>query len=397
MRAIGESAGKGEEPLRMFRAFVEQPGVPLVDVSLQCRGGNAAIDTQVARFKPVGSKAGDVRWTTPVCFALARDGKPASQCTELANGEGHVPVAGGECPQWLMANPDGRSHYVPRYDASLSKRLRDHAQSLPAGGAVAIMVDAAILSQSGAMPIADALAWADAGLGHPSPIVREYAVELVQKQRDEWLTPELARAKHEIVEKKIVPMATALGWAERAGESDDTRVLRTVLLPFAAEREEGAALRPEARRLALAWTADRDAVSATMTKQVLETAARFADAPTYDKLEARTLSAQDLRERSYLLSALGKVRDAALRERAFSLSTAPTLPPRDALDFLENAMDDHANRRATLDFVRAHYDPLEKKLPQHTMPFLITRAGGLCTRDDRDVFAATFGDRAPRY
>ena len=94
MRAIGESAGRGEEPLRMFRAFVEQPGVPLVDVALQCRGANAAVDTSVARFRPVGSTAGEIRWTTPVCFGLARDGKPATQCTELKNGAGHVPLAG---------------------------------------------------------------------------------------------------------------------------------------------------------------------------------------------------------------------------------------------------------------------------------------------------------------
>ena len=397
MRAIGESAGRGEEPLRMFRAFVEQPGVPLVDVALQCRGASAAVDTSVARFRPVGSTAQEIRWTTPVCFELARDGKPATQCTELKNGAGHVPLAGAGCPDWLLANPDGRSHYVPRYDAELAAKLRERMQSLPAGGAVALMIDAAFLSESGLMPIGDAFAWAGAGLDHSSPIVRQYAVELVEKERDAWLTPALVRAKHDLVEKKVVPMAVALGWAERSGDSDDTKVLRVALLPFAAEREEGAALRGEARRLALAWTADRNAVAANMVKPVLETAARFADAATYEKLEARLAAAQDLRERAHLLSALAKVRDPALRSSALQLSAADAMRPRDALTFLDDAMEDPANRRATLDFVRANYDPLEKKLPEHTMAFLITRAGGLCTREDRDAFVATFKDRAPKY
>jgi alanyl aminopeptidase len=174
-------------------------------------------------------------------------------------------------------------------------------------------------------------------------------------------------------------------------------VLRVALLPFAAEREEGAALRADARRLALAWAADRNAVAANMVKPVLETAARFADAPTYDKLEARLAAAQDLRERTYLLSALARVRDPALRSRALQLSTGEAMRPRDALTFLDDAMEDMANRRAALDFVHAHYEPLEKKLPHHTMAFLISRAGALCTREDRDEFVATFKDRAPRY
>ena len=397
MRAIGESAGKGEEPLRMFRAFVEQPGVPLVDVSLQCRGSSATVDTSVARFRPVGSTAGEVRWTTPACFQLARDGKPATQCTELKNGPGQVPLAGAGCPDWLLGNPDGHSHYVPRYDGALAAKLRSRMPSLPAAGVVALMIDAAFLSESGLMPIGEALAWASAGLDHSSPIVRQYAVELVEKQRDAWLTPALVRAKHDLVEKKVVPMAAALGWEELAGDSDDTKVLRVALLPFAAEREEGAALRGEARRLALAWAADRNAVAANMVKPVLETAARFADAATYDKLEARLAAAQDLRERTYLLSALARVRDPALRSRALQLSTGEAMRPRDALTFLDDAMEDVANRRATLDFVHAHYEPLEKKLPHHTMAFLISRAGALCTREDRDEFVATFRDRAPKY
>jgi hypothetical protein len=231
----------------------------------------------------------------------------------LKNGPGQVALAGAGCPDWLLGNPDGHSHYVPRYDAALAATLRSRMQSLPAGGAVALMIDAAFLSESGLMPIGEALAWASAGLDHSSPIVRQYAVELVEKQRDAWLTPALARAKHELVEKKVVPMAGALGWEERSGDSDDNKVLRVALLPFAAEREEGVALRSEARRLALAWAADRNAVAANMVKPVLETAARFADAATYDKLEARLAAAQDLRERTYLLSALARVRDPALR------------------------------------------------------------------------------------
>ena len=403
MRAIGESAGKGDAPLRMFRAFIEQPGVPLVDVELQCRGANAAVATSLGRLRPVGSTAGQMRWITPACFRFEREGRPSMQCAELANGASRVSLTGaGACPDWLMANPEGRSHYVPRYDAALSKALRQHMNELPANGVVALMLDAGFLSGSGLMTIEEALAWADAALGHPSPIVRLHAVDLLEKQRDAWLAPAQTRAKREVVQRRVMPLASELGWLERAGESDDTRLLRATLLPFAAERDEGAALRAEAKRLALAWTTDREAVPATMTRAVLETAARFADAQTYARLEDRMMKIEDARERLYLMSALAKVRDPALRSMALGLAiplpaSRGAFAPRDALEFLEDALEDEANRAPAREFVRANIDAIAKKLPHDTVPYLVTRAGDLCSRADRDVFVAAFRDRAPQF
>jgi cytosol alanyl aminopeptidase len=402
MRAIGESAGKGEVPLRMFRAFIDQPGVPLVDVSLQCRDSAATIDAAVARFKPVGSTAQDVRWNTPVCFRVAAQGKTVSQCTDLPNGVTRVPLAGGHCPDWVLANPDGRSHYVARYDAALAKKLRERMASFPAGGAVALVLDAGFLSESGLIAIDESLAWADAALGHPSPIVQLSAIEVLEKERDEWLTPALVSAKRAIVARRVLPLARDVGWAERRGESDETKALRTTLLPYAATQPEGMALRDEARRLALAWIESRDSLPAGVRRAALETAARFADGATYERLEAQVFEFTDARQRFELLSALGKVREPQLRDRALRLAIAyegadARVRPRDTLDFLENALLDDANRRPALDFVHANFDVLAKKLPQDTMPALIRNAGRVCTREERDTFIATFKDRAARY
>src|SRR5256885_15352491 len=36
IRALGEASGRGSEALAVFLAFIEQPGMPLVDVALDC-------------------------------------------------------------------------------------------------------------------------------------------------------------------------------------------------------------------------------------------------------------------------------------------------------------------------------------------------------------------------
>jgi len=129
-------------------------------------------------------------------------------------------------------------------------------------------------------------------------------------------------------------------------KSEELRELRPALLAYAAQTEEDGRLRAEARVLSRAWLTDRKAVPATIASAVLDTAARYADAPTYQRLERAALASEDLRERHELLAALAKTREPKLRERALSLTLEPDLSGRDARDLIDNALWDDANRRA---------------------------------------------------
>jgi alanyl aminopeptidase len=389
IRAVGEAAGRGPDALAVFRGFIEQPGVPLIDVALDCTQ-SPPLEVSQQRLRPVGSSAPELRWTTPACF---RDAK-STQCTDLRTEKERIAFNGAACPAWLVANPGGTSYYVPRYAPALAQRIRSNVSALTADEMLATLTDAGILAESGLLGIDDALAWANAGLDHPSLLARRFSVNLVREQRDAWLAPKDAEAKRAILQKRLVPLARELGWRERAGDSDELRDLRATLMPFAADQGDPQ-LRAEARELALAWLANREAVPANMLPAVLDTAARFADVPTYDRLRELTLKTTNLRERSYLVSALARTREPALRGRTLALAVDPDFSGRDALDLIEDALDDEANRRAAFDFLRANYDPLLAKLPEHSMTRLMRGLGDLCTRDERELFVGFFKDRAP--
>jgi aminopeptidase N len=395
-RALSEASGRGETATKAFAAFIEQPGIPLIDVSMKCGRGSAAIEVSQRRFRPVGSAAAEIQWTTPVCFRYPGAAGPVTRCEDVANGSREISL--GEqpaCPAWVVANSGGRSHYMPRYDAPLSRQLREHIDVLSANEAVALLVDVAHLSESGLMPHGDAFAWADAAFAHPSPIVRMWATTVIRRQRDEWLTPAQARAKRDVVARRVQPLARELGWLEKEGESDEVRQLRPVLLSFAAEVDGGEALRAQARELAMKWLDNRDAVPATTTQAVLETAGRFADEATYARLEAAAAKREDRRERGYLMSALSKVRDAKLRARAMDATLKnAAINGRDARQILDNALGDDTNRRPTTDFVLANFTEVTAKLPRSSATRLMFQMSGLCTREERDRFRDFFKDRA---
>lgn len=391
-RALGEASGQGEGALRAMVAFIEQPGAPLIDVALRCEARGAAIEVSQSRLRPIGSTAADKQWVTPMCVRYRSAGKVARQCDEVSSTRQRIALREAQqCPDWLVGNAGGVGHYVMRYDAALARRNGANLVQVPRHEAVALVSDAGLLWEAGLIDARAAIGWASAGLGHRSPAVRQTGAAMLAKLQGAELAPAAARARDDLIARQLVPMARSLGWVERAGEGYEVAQLRAVVMPVAAQGDTE--LRDEARLQASRWLEDRASIGATVAPAVLETAARFADAATYGRLEAAMLASANDTERTLLLNALGAVRDPALRDRYLALTGR--LDASGTYTLLHAGLSDARNRRATFEYIRAHYDPLVAKMAQNTLPRLLTPMGGLCTPGDRDAYAAFFRTRAP--
>jgi alanyl aminopeptidase len=154
--------------------------------------------------------------------------------------------------------------------------------------------------------------------------------------------------------------------------------------------------------LARRWLEDRGGIDPMMVAAVLDTAARHADAALFEELEIGLVASQSSRDRRQLLWALAKVREPALRARALAMSVGKVqgvdrMAGRDALAFLEEALEDDWNRRAAFAFVRENFDAIAAKLPPETPGQLVTPLERLCTPEDREPLVAFFRDRAGKF
>jgi alanyl aminopeptidase len=400
--AIAAASGR-KDTVESFAAFIEQPGIPLVEATLKCGAGKAILQVSQGRLRPVGSTAADEKWSTPACFSYSVGARSHTQCAEVKNAPAaEIALETKSCPGWLVGNAGGRGHYVVRYDKDLAARTRKEFAAVPIQEAVALLDDTALLARAGLLSMDEALAWADAALRHRSPVVQLSAVQLLHAERDEWLTAPQLRDKRRIVSQRVVPLARRTGWIEKAGESEDVRLLRVVLLPFAADSEAGAALRPEARSLAFKWLGNRKDVAANMAGPALDTAARFADEATYARLEAAIVAIQDQRDRRTLLDAIAKVREPAQRERALAIAFmkkdgAEVLNGGQAHDLVTLAAADDANRAAAFAYVTANFDAIAAKIPRDSESSLVQSFAGLCTPAERDALRAFFAPRAASF
>jgi len=395
--SLGRASGRPKEALDAFTAFIEQPGAPQLDVRLACDSDAPAIEVTQHRFRPVGSNAPELQWTTPACFRYASAGALGEQCVEVTNGTHRFGLGAKACPDWLVGNAGGVGHYLPRYDAALGDRLLGHFAEIPEPEAIALGGDVSLLARTGLMPVAEALRYARAMLHHPSPALQKGATTVLLVLRDAWLSRSELDAKLDVLTRDVLPLARQVGWVERANETNELRELREALLPLAARYEERDTLRMHARELALRWLVRRDSVAADMADAILATAGRFADPPMYERLEAAMLGAKDRGDRNKLIAALAAVRDEKLRARALGLTLDPRLDGRDALSLLSAALNDELNREAAFDFLRAHFDAIAAKLPEDSPGRLTTPLAELCTPAARATFVEFWRDRAPRF
>lgn len=395
-RALGEATGSGEGATRSFQAFINQPGTPRVDAALRCENKSASLTLGQSRLRAPGSSAVAMQWSTPVCLRYRAAGKEALQCEEVSADTRRIVLReAAQCPDWVVGNANGIGQYVMQYDAALVRRNVARLAEMPRAEAGTFASDALILWSTGLSSTDITLGVVEGALKHPSLAVQQAGARGLAKLIHAHIPQAQAKRGADLLAKVAVALATKLGWTERPGEKADVRELRVVVLPLAA-LHEGSGLRRQAREQAGRWLDDRSAVGASVAPAVLTTAARFADEATYKTLEEATLAAGSDRERTTLIQALATVRDPRLRERARTLAFE-RLRGADAYTFFDAALRDDFNRSATFESVRGNFEGLAAKVPEHTLPLLMTSMGELCTRQEREAFAATFGERAPRF
>lgn len=114
------AAEMGNDELQsILQNFVEQQGVPLLEVGLHCDSPASqiqtpAIEIRQQRYAPLGSTIDTgYRWTIPVCVKTGITGSDATRmhCDTISTEHARIELGDTECPDWIMPNANGNGYY----------------------------------------------------------------------------------------------------------------------------------------------------------------------------------------------------------------------------------------------------------------------------------------------
>jgi alanyl aminopeptidase len=103
---------KPEELIKSFNSFIEQPGVPIINVELVCDEGKSHLSLSQKRYFPIGS-VGERKqtWDIPVCVKYEVEGALTESCKMLTGAQENLNLNSEACPQYIIPNSGGNAYY----------------------------------------------------------------------------------------------------------------------------------------------------------------------------------------------------------------------------------------------------------------------------------------------
>ena len=380
-KAISSASGKPVE--RILPTFVNQPGVPLLDVSSACVANRTIVTLTQRRFFTNAASTEAGRWQIPVCLKGAGQSSPTCDVLTDASREITMP---GTCSPWIFANAGARGYYRTAYSPELLRGIAPHVETdLNASERLMLLDDEWAMVRAGRHTIGDYLTLA-AGYGkeHTSGVLQEATSRLGFIHA--YLTTETTRASFERFARALLrPLFDEVGLTASASDSDERRTLRSTVVAALGSFGNDPDVVSKARSAVDRALAGGAALDPTTAASVIRTAAEHGDAALFDALTAAADRAPSPEDQYRYLYALANFRDPALIDRGLQRVLSPQVRNQDAALFLGRFFSTAAARPRAWAFVNAHWTELAPRVSIFGGDTNLVRAlAGFCDAHARD-------------
>ena len=386
---VADVSGK---PLdRILPSFINQPGAPLLEVSLQCVNNRAQIDISQQRFfnDPAEMRARSVQhWQVPVCVKAAGG---TGGCDLIADNKQTLSL-GNSCVPWVFANAGAQGYYRTQYSPETLRGVTPRIQEvLTPAERLSLSGDEWALVRAGRHTAADYLRLLGGfAMEHTNGVLSGITDRL--DTVNEYLTTPDSRSKfQQFVRTLFSPLFQEIGFGSTAVDSDERRALRATLIHALGVTGNDTQLAATARTALDGALQGGPPLDPTLARAIVDVAVNSGDEALFDALVAASDRATSPDERYRYLYALAKFRDPALIDRGLALSITPKLRSQDTARFLSSFLAEEVARPRAWAFMKAHWSELEPKVTVFGGDTaLVSSFGNFCEASSRDDIASFF-------
>jgi alanyl aminopeptidase len=379
-RVISEET-KSPALAETFRGFVEQTGVPLLEVDLSCDvRGITSLNVSQSRYKAFGSpiQDADKLWNIPVCIRSNN----ARQCVMVTEAQQTLHLSDAECPQWVLPNAEGSGYYRWTLNeaswAALieSFELLSPVEALSAIDSAFAAFEAGKLDEANLLSIVAASSHAQARqvITAPLPYLRKYVHQYFSSEEKAIFLKFARNLYQPIIESS----------ANNADE--DEQLLYTDLISFLALTAQDPGARNKLLRMAHAFTGfdrdrDNDALHSDLYYAALAVAVQDADARFLPHLIEFRSELDDPLFESESARAIGRIRDPELLGTIHELALGEQLGPREVFSMVSIALRDAELRDQHWTWIRENFPAIVDKIPTQWRRYTPGMARPFCDRD----------------
>jgi aminopeptidase N len=377
--------------------FLNATGVPVVRAELACGGGLPPRVKLVQRayrglVAATDAPKSDRQWRIPVCIEHGRKAQDQTQrdCTLLEEPSREVALSTEQCPQWMLPNADYAGYYRFAMPEDQLEMLAERTRPRATADNIGFLSNLWALVQSGDV---EAPAMLELVLAYKSEKRREVIEEVIkvlEHVSDALVEPKARPAFEKYVSALLLPTAKRLGWDANPGDSEDDRLLRRSVLSAMSRLSDDPWMTLQARKRALAFLSDPDAVGRDTASIALTHAARQGDLG-FDQLKARLDAADEPAERIIIIEALASLTKPGELEKTLGLITSGKIRAQDGVYVARAAAQVPQTRTVLIDWLRAHVQEVAEKMPGFGLARMVSVVRHLCDVDARDSVGKSLG------
>jgi aminopeptidase N len=364
------TASTGKPVDKVMAGFVDQPGVPLVDVVVKCDagGGIASVSQDVRRA------ARPRTWRIPVCVK-APSGQVA--CEVVGAAGANIPL--DTCPAWVMSNAGARGYYRVLAPPDMIAAIAKHVAALAPAERIALLSDEWALVRAGRRDVGTFLDLASGFGSERNDAVMSTLIGTLDTIGEELTTPKTLTAYRAWVARLLRPALNEIGWIVAAEEDEGRRELRAALVAALGETARDPDVIAKAREVALAELANPGSVESTLLNEAVPVAALSRDAALYEKYLARSRAASEPEEQHRYMYALAAFSDPALVRRTMDYIVGPEVRTQDTKIFIARLLGNPDARQLAWDLLQARWSAVQKKTGEFVGNTVVVSAlGSMC-------------------
>lgn len=400
LASISKMAGEDIGPA--FRTFLNQPGLPLVEMAMHCDNGKASVHLKQSRYLPLGSTGStDKQWQIPVCMKYPAGDSTSTQCEMLEQPEADVSLKAGSCPAWIMPNADAKGYYQWSLSGEGYSSLLAQSDALQPVEMMSVAGSVGAAFRAGKIDTAEAMKALKPLADSDSHEVAKEPMGLVGFARTR-LVNEDTKPKVEAFARKLYSKYDVAKDFSKGGAPSDSnqRLFEASVANFLADTGRDPKVRKAAvdgakRLLGLndSGKPDFGAMSSDFIPTALTIAVQDAGAPVFNVLDQMFQHAQQPFIRVIALRAMSSATDPKLSDKVRSMALdQKALKRNEIMTVLFGQMSQPETRDATWSWLKANYDQLVKIMPPDHARRLPMAARFFCSDAKADEVESFFNE-----
>ncbi|MDH3274373.1 MAG: M1 family metallopeptidase [Gammaproteobacteria bacterium] len=346
---------------KAFGSFMQQPGVPLIDVEAL---DNNRLSVSQRRFANAGVELPELQWTIPIAIKYSVDGTVHTQTLVLDSAATTIELEHHGKVDWLYPNAEQGGYFRWKVPAKMLQPLVDDAQHLLTPmERMGLVSNLTATLYAGELPANDYLAALASFSAERDPYVLDIVVDQLSIIEDALVSDEHKSDYATFVGNLLGPALESLGLDPVVGESNAATTIRPYLLHQLVRDARDEAITAEFARRGAAYLAGDLDLHASLISTALLATAISGDMDTYVEFKNRFESAMEPDARTRFLTALSyfDTPEILVDLQAYSISDA--VRPSEMLSVRSLLLQQPENRDPVLDYALANYETFKARLP----------------------------------